>query len=115
VREGYEQWIQQRIAEGAKSSRTTLELSEAARPSPNALFDHLMVVIEQELVHSFLHWHSDQKELADATWEVGGAAMMQATKITKPLAAKHAAPAPAAAVMSGTVMLPSVGGTSEEA
>ncbi len=58
---------------------------------------------------------SDQKELADATWEVGGAAMMQATKITKLLAAKHAAPAPAAAVMSGTVMLPSVGGTSEEA
>lgn len=114
-RESYEQWIQRQIAAGLRSSEPIRRLSDDATSSLNTLFAHLMVVIVQGLVHSFVHWHSGQKKLADAAWEVSGAAMMQATKITNLLALRHSAPAPAEAVVPSSVRLPRIGGTSEEA
>lgn len=114
-RKRYEEWIENKVAEGLRSAKSTLELSAVAQPSLNTLFAHLMVVIEQGLIHSFVHWHGGEWKLADTAWEVSGAAMMQATEITKLLATCYSAPAPAEAVVSNTVMLPNIGSTSDEA
>jgi bacterioferritin (cytochrome b1) len=115
ARDSYEQWIQEQIAAGPRTSEPVEQLSTDAMASLDTLFAYLMVVIEQGLVHSFVHWHSGQKKLADFAWQMSGAAMMQATEITKFLALRHSAPAPAEAVVPNSVPWPRIGGTWEEA
>lgn len=111
----YEQWIQQQTTAIPKPYESSQRPSECAPPSLNAVFAHLMVVIEQGLIHSFVHWHGGRKMFADAAWSMSGAAMMQATQITNRLASHHCAPAPAGAVVAYSVQLPRIGHTSQEA
>ena len=74
----------------------------------DSLFANLMVMINQTLVHAFVHWHRGEFDLADSVWETSGAAMMHATSIVNSLAPRHVAPSPAHAVMEGHVAPPSV-------
>ncbi len=111
----YEQWLQQQTMASPTPYESSPRPSESAPPRLNALFAHLMVVIEQGLIHSFVHWHGGRKKFADAAWSMSGAAMMQATQITNCLASHHSAPAPAGAVAAYPVQLPRIGHTSQEA
>jgi bacterioferritin (cytochrome b1) len=113
-REAYEEWIQREVAAGLRSTEPSRRLSDDATSSLSTLFAHLMVVIEQGLVHSFVYWHHGKKKLADVTWEVSGAAMMQATEITNLLALRYTAPSPAEVVVPNSVQLPRIGRTLEE-
>lgn len=80
----------------------------AAELALDSLFANLMVMITQTLVHAFVHWHRGERELADATWEMSGAAMMHATGIVNARAPHQVAPRPARAVVRGKVALPRV-------
>lgn len=111
----YEQWIQQQTITTATAHGSSPRPSESAPPSLNALFAHLMVVIEQGLIHSFVHWHGGSKKFADAAWSMSGAAMLQATQITNILASHRCAPSPAGAVVAYSVQLPRIGHTSQDA
>ena len=88
---------------------------DAAKLALDSLFANLMVMITQTLVHAFVHWHRGERELADATWEMSGAAMMHATGIVNSLAPHHVAPDPARAVVRGDVALPRVAATRPDA
>jgi hypothetical protein len=59
-------------------------------------FSHLIVMIEQAMVHAFVHWHRGDKADANSAWATSGAAMMHATGIVRWLAARGTTPAPAA-------------------
>jgi bacterioferritin (cytochrome b1) len=115
ARESYQQWMARQAAKGLASGSSSLRLSQSELLTLNALFAHLMVVIEQGIVHSFVHLHSGQEEFARMAWEISGAAMMQAADITKLLAQSHAAPPVGEAVLAGMVALPRVGSTSADA
>lgn len=82
----------------------------------DCLFANLMVLIEQGLIHAFVHRHADHNALADMAWEVSGAAMMQATQITNLLAERSQAPAPRNAVRASLpVIRPRTGLRSDQA
>lgn len=111
----YQRWLESRSAEGRATTPSPRALRGGAGASLDALFAHLLVIIEQGLVHSFVHWHRGRAAQADAAWEVSGAAMMQAAAITKLLAARRLAPKPAAAARAGEVPSPCIGRGSPEA
>ena len=84
------------------------ELAEPAKLSLDSLFANLMVMIDQTLVHAFVHWHGGEYGLADSVWEMSGAAMMHAAGIVNSLARRHVAPDPTRAVKEDNVALPCV-------
>ena len=55
------------------------------------LVGHLLTVVEQAMIHAFVHFHHDRKDLADAVWHTSGAAMMQLTRFVSQCAARDAA------------------------
>jgi len=103
-RADYAAWLRrkpemQATPHGSVSKPTPVgALSDDVGLSLHGLFANLMTVITQELVHAFVHRQSGNRARADAAWEIGGAAMMQATKITRLLAGHRIAPAPQLAV-----------------
>ena len=73
----------------------------------DTVFANLMVIIDQGMVHAFAYRHIGDPESAAAAWEVSGAAMMQATGLTKCLAARGLAANPSRIPkMAGAVALP---------
>ena len=107
IRAGYQDWLRRRldrVPEGVKAD----EPGDPAGLALDSLFANLMVMINQILVHAFVHWHRGEHERADAAWEMSGAAMMHATSIVNALAPRHVAPQPAHAVVWGDVALPRV-------
>ncbi len=91
-------------------------LTDAQSQWIDRLFATMMVVIDQTMVHAFVHRHSGETEKAGMAWEVSGAAMMQATALTKGLAARGLAANPAVAVKrDGAVPHPRMAFTSVEA
>ena len=106
-RTAYQDWLRQRLehpCDGVKPG----ELADPAKLGLDSLFANLMVMINQTLVHAFVHWHRGTCDLADSVWEMSGAAMMHAAGIVKALALRHVAPDPARAVLHGNVALPCV-------
>ena len=104
-RTAYQDWLRQRLehpCDGVKAG----ELADPAKLGLDSLFANLMVMINQTLVHTFVHWHVGERELADSVWETSGAAMMHATSIVNSLAPRHVAPDPARAVMQCDAALP---------
>ena len=91
-------------------------LSDEQALGLDCLFASLMVVIEQGLIHSSVHWHRGERECAQFAWEVSGAAMMQATAMTKLLARHHLAPNPARSLEQMChVILPEIADDSNQA
>lgn len=58
----------------------------------SSLLGSLLTVIEQAMIHAFIHYHSGHTDLADAAWHTSGAAMMQLTKFVSMYSALRAAP-----------------------
>ncbi len=58
------------------------------------VFAHLIALIEQTLVHAFVHRHQGDAESADAAWATCGAAMMQATEFVHLYTVHGALPLP---------------------
>ena len=113
TRAAYQDWLRRRLdcdgpREGAEEAGEAGEAGGPAKLALDALFANLMVMINQTLVHAFVRWHRGERDLADATWEMSGAAMMHATGIVNALAPRHAAPQPACAVVRGDVALPRI-------
>ena len=107
IRASYQDWLRRRLdraPEGVKAG----EPGDPAGLALDSLFANLMVMINQTLVHAFVHWHRSEHERADVAWEMSGAAMMHATSIVNALAPRHVAPQPGRAVVRGDVALPRV-------
>ena len=113
-RTSYQDWLRQQLehpCDGVKPG----ELADPAKLGLDSLFANLMVMINQTLVHAFVHWHRGTCDLADSVWEMSGAAMMHAAGIVKALALRHVAPDPARAVIHGKIALPCVAAAPSDA
>ena len=106
-RSAYQDWLRQWLEHPCDGMKPG-EYACPAKRSLDSLFANLMVMINQTLVHAFVHWHGGERDLANSAWEMSGAAMMHATSIVNALAPRHVAPDPAHAVMEGGVALPRV-------
>ncbi|MFQ5566650.1 MAG: hypothetical protein ACE5EU_09835 [Paracoccaceae bacterium] len=90
-REGYAAWLAEQLdGPGADEAAP----AEAPFPETGGVLAHLIVMIEQALVHAFVHWHRGDAGVADAAWATSGAAMMQATELVRLFAARQAMPRP---------------------
>ena len=58
---------------------------------------HSLALMEQSLVHAFLHRQAGDHRAADASWATSGAAMMQLTKLVQLLAHEGSTPFPGSA------------------
>ncbi len=106
-RAAYQDWLRQQLEHPCDPVKRE-ELAEPAKLSLDSLFANLMVMIDQTLVHAFVHWHGGERGLADSVWEMSGAAMMHAAGIANSLAHRHVAPDPTRAVNEDNVALPCV-------
>ena len=69
--------------------------SAAARTAPDesrAPLSYLTAMIDQTVVHAFVHWRKGAPAAADGTWATCGAAMMHGTALVEVLADRQAAP-----------------------
>ncbi|MEX0827685.1 MAG: hypothetical protein WD005_01910, partial [Haliea sp.] len=85
-RASYHTWLSQYGCHTESNGPVRLELTEAKARSIDTMFANMMVMIDQTMIHAFVQYNAGQNALADLTWEVSGAAMMQAADITKRLA-----------------------------
>lgn len=92
-RREYADWLTARLDAVERPARP----APAAVPDVATLFAHLLVLIEQSMVHAFVHWHKGDRADADAAWAASGAAMMQATEIVRRLASLGTVPVPRSA------------------
>ena len=106
-RSAYQEWLQRQLEHPCDEVPPS-ELAGPAKLGLDSLFADLMVMINQTLVHAFVHWHGGECNQADSVWEMSGAAMMHAASIVNSLAPRHVAPDPTQAVMQGDVALPRV-------
>lgn len=115
-RSKYGRWLKRNLESGSTRGEPSLPPERDEILWIDCLFANLMVLIEQGLIHAFVHRHSGDKTLANTAWEISGAAMMQATQITKLLAEHGLAPAPRNAVLSSLpVNRPLIGLRSDQA
>ena len=70
---------------------------------------HLIALIEQSMVHAFVHWHGGDPDRADAAWATSGAVMMHMTEIVHLFAAHRTVPGP------GEIPAPQIAGDAAEA
>ena len=103
----YQDWLRQRLEHPCDGVQPG-NVADSAKLGQDSLFANLMVMINQTLVHAFVHWHAGERDLADSTWEMSGAAMMHAAGIVNALAPRHVAPEPTRAAMQGKAALPCV-------
>jgi bacterioferritin (cytochrome b1) len=95
-RQAYAQWLAEWLADRLSEG----EADGAAGPRNDAdtadLVAHLITMVEQTLVHAFVHRHAGDVEGADAAWAASGGAMMRLTKMVRLFAAQRRVPAPGA-------------------
>ena len=89
-RQAYARWLAERLSEGEPGTAAGAE----ANPGTADLVAHLIAMIEQTLVHAFVHRHAGDVAGADAAWAASGAAMMQLTALVRLFAAERSVPAP---------------------
>jgi bacterioferritin (cytochrome b1) len=89
-RAAYAKWLTDRL-NGANRGEAggTLVGTETA-----GVVAHLIAMIEQTMVHAFLHWHGGDPDGADAAWASSGAAMMHMTGLVHLFAAHGTVPVP---------------------
>jgi bacterioferritin (cytochrome b1) len=91
-RQAYSAWLAGRLDEVGPDD--TME--SPANTDTAGLVAHLITMIEQSLVHAFLHWHGGDAEGADAAWAASGAAMMHLAQFVRLFAAQRSVPKPGA-------------------
>lgn len=90
-RQAYAAWLRSRLEGAGVGGPVKDELF----PESFGVFAHLIAVIEQTLVHAFVHRHQGDVESADAAWATCGAAMMQATEFVHLFTVHGTLPLPA--------------------
>ena len=89
-REAYCAWLTDRLSEEIPNDA---EVFQAGIETAD-LVAHLITLIEQSMVHAFLHWHGGDADSADAAWATSGAAMMHMTEFVSLFAARRSVPVP---------------------
>ena len=89
-REAYASWLANRL-NGANCDQAVATL---AGTDTAGVIAHLITMIEQSMVHAFVHWHRGDKDSADAAWATSGAAMMRMTEFVHLFAAHQTVPVP---------------------
>ncbi len=104
-RESYAAWLTDRLNGAShRASDATLTGTETA-----SLVAHLIAMIEQAMVHAFMHRHGGDRAGADAAWASSGAAMMHLTELVHLFAAHRTVPIP------GEIPAPQIAGELAEA
>ncbi len=92
-REAYAAWLADRLSgengENCHEAVATLAGTEIA-----GVIAHLITMIEQSMVHAFVHWHRGDGDNADAAWASSGAAMIHMTEFVHLFAAHQSVPIP---------------------
>ena len=65
-RDAYQDWLRKRV-DGPRDGAEAGGPEDPATLCVDSLFANLMVMIDQTLVHAFVHWHRGEHELADTT------------------------------------------------
>jgi bacterioferritin (cytochrome b1) len=89
-RREYREWLTSQ----ADSSSDALANGETGKPMAEFLA-HLIVLVEQPMLHAFLLWHLGDRTGADNAWRLSGAAMLYGAALVKRGAAKNRVPIPA--------------------
>lgn len=87
-RGAYAAWLTDRL-NGTIRDGPSANLTNTETASLNA---HLIALIEQSMVHAFVHWHGGDRAGADAAWATSGAAMMHLTELVHDYAARGTVP-----------------------
>ncbi len=114
ARRNFQTWIQSVEKAGFPTDHPKLPLGGEALRSLNHYFRHLVITINQTLIHCFVHWHQGSPVLADATWAASSNAMMLARNITLLLAERGLSPAPLPSAPSNPLPQ-NIAGTSDTA
>jgi len=113
-RKEYENWMKNRELAGLPENEKLRPLTTRQLTKLNIYFAHLVLTINQEMVHSFVHWHNDEKMLADSSWAASGGAMMQATAIVNLLGKRRLAPSPVDGLNRNKLLPQSIGSNTDE-
>ena len=89
-REAYATWLDDHL-KGANRDQAVAALGGL---ETTGVIAHLFAMIEQSMVHAFVHWHSGEPDNADAAWATSGAAMMHMTEFVRLFAAHRTVPIP---------------------
>jgi hypothetical protein len=101
----YAAWLTDRLNGAShRASDATLTGTETA-----SLVAHLIAMMEQAMVHAFMHRHGGDRAGADGAWASSGAAMMHLTELVHLFAAHRSVPIP------GEIPAPQIAGEPAEA
>ena len=89
-REAYAAWLAERLDGSPLDEPSPVDLF----PETMGVFPYLIAIIEQAMVHAFVHWYEGELANADAAWATSGVAMMQATEFVHLYAAHGTLPVP---------------------
>lgn len=95
-REAYGAWLADRLRGAGIDEPVGAPAFVQAGGEIADVLGHLITMIEQPLVHAFVHWHGGERPNADASWASSGAAMVQLTAFVHLFAARKTIPAPGA-------------------
>ena len=87
-RKSYSNWLEDQLGILVSENESNPEYA----PETSGLLGCLLTVIEQAMIHAFIHNLDGKTGLADSAWHTSGAAMMQLTKFVSMFSAQHAAP-----------------------
>ena len=81
-----------------ESRKVEFDDSNSPRPDlkTSSTVAHLVSLIEQAMIHAFVHWHGGDPDAADDAWATSGAAMMHLTELVKLFAKLPGIPFPSA-------------------
>ena len=89
-RQAYLEWLDNNLDETPgidnEPPRDTIETG--------ATVAHLVSLMEQSMVHAFVHWHHGDRDAADAAWMTSGASMMHLTRLVRAFAGLSGVPFP---------------------
>lgn len=77
-RRQYRDWLERNVDVSEPEDQTGETGEELAR-----FLAHLIALIEQPMLHAFLHWRLDNRAAADNAWRLSGAAMLYAAALVR--------------------------------
>ena len=89
-RKQYLEWLEDNIAKSNTDNNKPSQFgSETA-----GIVGYLISLVEQSMVHAFVHWHDGDLDAADDAWTTSGAAMMHLTDLVRLFAKLPSVPFP---------------------
>lgn len=90
-RKAYREWLAKEF-----EATNSMQASRETKPCMADLVAHLIELVEQAMLHAFLHWHRGKRNWADNAWRLSGAAMLYETALVRRAAVAKAIPEPSA-------------------